>query len=274
VGHPPECPPAAAASQLRAPPRCAGSGPQPQQSRSSRKTCAAVCRCGVPARDAAARVATLARQLLRWPPSAHACVCGLPRVSCAACAARAIWPGRLWAAATPCLPTVILWVGAGGALPLCAVLCCARMCLLCCSALAPTHGASMHRDKRTCLRVIPPMCVRAVALAVQTTASPPSLARPPRLTGPLRTTSAPLATKRSCLSAQTCPGAQPLPSWTGVFFCLVATRFAASRTQRVLRPREHVSETLQYDSAEWRPAFLRQAREFLFFPLLPRDASK
>ena len=31
---------------------------------------------------------------------------------------------------------------------------------------------------------------------------------------------------------------------------------------------------LQYDSAEWKPAFLRQAREFLFFPLLPREASK
>ena len=31
---------------------------------------------------------------------------------------------------------------------------------------------------------------------------------------------------------------------------------------------------LQYDSAEWEPAFLRQAREFLFFPLLPREASK
>ena len=30
----------------------------------------------------------------------------------------------------------------------------------------------------------------------------------------------------------------------------------------------------QYDSAEWEPAFLRQAREFLFFPLLPREASK
>ena len=26
--------------------------------------------------------------------------------------------------------------------------------------------------------------------------------------------------------------------------------------------------------AEWEPAFLRQAREFLFFPLLPREASK
>ena len=31
---------------------------------------------------------------------------------------------------------------------------------------------------------------------------------------------------------------------------------------------------VQYDSAEWEPAFLRQAREFLFFPLLPREASK
>jgi hypothetical protein len=31
---------------------------------------------------------------------------------------------------------------------------------------------------------------------------------------------------------------------------------------------------VQYDSAEWEPAFLMQAREFLFFPLLPREASK
>ena len=31
---------------------------------------------------------------------------------------------------------------------------------------------------------------------------------------------------------------------------------------------------LQYVTAEWKPAFLRQAREFLFFPLLPREASK
>ena len=31
---------------------------------------------------------------------------------------------------------------------------------------------------------------------------------------------------------------------------------------------------LQYYTAEWKPAFLRQAREFLFFPLLPREASK
>jgi len=31
---------------------------------------------------------------------------------------------------------------------------------------------------------------------------------------------------------------------------------------------------IQYDSAEWKQAFLSQAREFLFFPLLPREASK
>ena len=31
---------------------------------------------------------------------------------------------------------------------------------------------------------------------------------------------------------------------------------------------------LQYVTAEWNPAFLSQAREFLFFPLLPREASK
>ena len=33
-------------------------------------------------------------------------------------------------------------------------------------------------------------------------------------------------------------------------------------------------EFLQYDSAEWEPAFLRQAREFPFLPLLPREASE
>jgi len=33
-------------------------------------------------------------------------------------------------------------------------------------------------------------------------------------------------------------------------------------------------DLVQYDSAEWEPAFLRQVREFLFFPLLPRKASK
>ena len=31
---------------------------------------------------------------------------------------------------------------------------------------------------------------------------------------------------------------------------------------------------LQYDPTEWEPAFLRQAREFLFFPLPPSEASK
>ena len=35
-----------------------------------------------------------------------------------------------------------------------------------------------------------------------------------------------------------------------------------------------LTRLIQYDSAEWKPAFLRQAREFLFFPLLPREASK
>ena len=32
--------------------------------------------------------------------------------------------------------------------------------------------------------------------------------------------------------------------------------------------------SLQYDSAEWEPTFLRQAKEFLRFPLLPREASE
>ena len=32
--------------------------------------------------------------------------------------------------------------------------------------------------------------------------------------------------------------------------------------------------SLQYDCAEWEPAFLRQAREFPFRPSLPREASK
>ena len=31
---------------------------------------------------------------------------------------------------------------------------------------------------------------------------------------------------------------------------------------------------IQYDCAEWKPAFLRQAREFLLFPLPPSEASK
>ena len=36
----------------------------------------------------------------------------------------------------------------------------------------------------------------------------------------------------------------------------------------------NIHTCIQYDSAKWKPAFLRQAREFLFFPLLPREASK
>ena len=34
------------------------------------------------------------------------------------------------------------------------------------------------------------------------------------------------------------------------------------------------ADTLQHVTAEWEPAFLRQAREFPFFPLKPREASK
>ena len=37
---------------------------------------------------------------------------------------------------------------------------------------------------------------------------------------------------------------------------------------------DFISVCLQYVTAERKPAFLRQAREFLFFPLLPREASK
>ena len=36
----------------------------------------------------------------------------------------------------------------------------------------------------------------------------------------------------------------------------------------------YVDSHLQYVTAEWKPAFLSQAREFLFFPLPPREASK
>jgi hypothetical protein len=41
-----------------------------------------------------------------------------------------------------------------------------------------------------------------------------------------------------------------------------------------IRAQTAASVAIQYDSVEWEPAFLRQAREFLFFPLLPREASK
>ena len=54
-----------------------------------------------------------------------------------------------------------------------------------------------------------------------------------------------------------------------VFRITVSTHLSVVRTELVMLP------VLQYDSAEWEPAlFLRQAREFLFFPLLPREASK
>ena len=43
------------------------------------------------------------------------------------------------------------------------------------------------------------------------------------------------------------------------------------REREKLRKR---GDIVQYVTAEWKPAFLRQAREFLFFPLLPRKASK
>ena len=46
------------------------------------------------------------------------------------------------------------------------------------------------------------------------------------------------------------------------------------RRATFLRETHPYPSMLQYDSAEWKPAFLRQAREFLFFPLLPREASK
>ena len=36
----------------------------------------------------------------------------------------------------------------------------------------------------------------------------------------------------------------------------------------------YMSESITVRLREWEPAFLRQAREFLFFPLLPREASK
>ena len=39
-----------------------------------------------------------------------------------------------------------------------------------------------------------------------------------------------------------------------------------------MKTTKSVDKAIQYDSAEWEPAFQRQAREFLFFPLLPREA--
>ena len=46
----------------------------------------------------------------------------------------------------------------------------------------------------------------------------------------------------------------------------------ALRRRKPVLPK--IPRPIQYDSAEWEPAFLRQARDFPFFPLLPREASK
>ena len=35
-----------------------------------------------------------------------------------------------------------------------------------------------------------------------------------------------------------------------------------------------LSFVVRYDCAEWELAFLMQAREFLFFPVLPREVNK
>ena len=53
-------------------------------------------------------------------------------------------------------------------------------------------------------------------------------------------------------------------------FALVSCR----RLRNVSASFEWAKLMLQYFTAEWEPAFLRQAREFPFFPLLPREASK
>ena len=55
-----------------------------------------------------------------------------------------------------------------------------------------------------------------------------------------------------------------------------SSSFQHVRLMTASRPfaRHAQPNNLQYDSAEWEPAFLRQAREFPFFPLLPREASK
>ena len=47
----------------------------------------------------------------------------------------------------------------------------------------------------------------------------------------------------------------------------------------IKRPRSDSNDfemdlTVQYNSAEWELTFLRQAREFPFLPLLPKEASK
>jgi hypothetical protein len=48
----------------------------------------------------------------------------------------------------------------------------------------------------------------------------------------------------------------------------------ASAVATVVQDSTASAEHIQYVMAEWEPAFLRQARGFLFFLLLPREASK
>ena len=51
-------------------------------------------------------------------------------------------------------------------------------------------------------------------------------------------------------------------------------RYLANITELETNEQRSLAFAMCTVSAEWEPAFLRQAREFLFFPLLPREASK
>ena len=54
----------------------------------------------------------------------------------------------------------------------------------------------------------------------------------------------------------------------------VSKKMGQFRGRLLLSSTKLLIQLIQYVTAEWEPAFLRQAREFLFFPLLPREASK
>ena len=56
--------------------------------------------------------------------------------------------------------------------------------------------------------------------------------------------------------------------------CSVCIRICMYMCLCICMYRWMIDREIQYVTAEWKPAFLRQAREFLFFPLLPREASK
>ncbi len=73
----------------------------------------------------------------------------------------------------------------------------------------------------------------------------------------------------SCLLVLVC---LPLSTMTCPRLCSVSMFVFISLSFCRSRP-DDIVFSLQYDSAEWKPAFLRQAREFLCFPLLPREAS-